>query len=197
MEVGCGLGSITELLLEYGPVTATDIDDSYLEVVRDRFRHNSALTVARLDLLDTVSWEDERFATVVSVNVLEHIRDDRAALAGIHRMLMPGGHVALQVPALPALFGPVDVKQGHHRRYTRKELALKLEEAGFEVQKAYYKNMLGVAGWFVNSRLLRREILPQRQVLLFDRIVPLTAFLERFLPRPFGMALVAVGRKGS
>ncbi len=195
IEVGCGLGSITELLLDYGPVTATDIEEHYLEAVRAKLHGREGLTLAPLDLLDTSAWEGGRFATAVSVNVLEHIEDDRAALAGMQRLLAPGGHLVLQVPALPALFGPIDVNQGHHRRYTKKELALKLERAGFVPVKIHYKNLLGVAGWFVNSRLLRRDILPERQVLLFDRLVPMLAFLERLLSPPLGMALVAVARK--
>lgn len=197
IEVGCGLGAITKLLLRYGPVTATDVEDEYLNAVRERFQHNGNLTVARLDLRETAGWDGGSFATAVSVNVLEHIDDDRAALAGIYRLLAPGGHLALQVPALPALFGPVDVSQGHFRRYTKKELALKLREAGFEVREIYHKNLLGLVGWFVNSRLLRRTVLPHRQVVMFDYLVPVLAFLERFLPRPVGMSLVAVGRKPS
>jgi len=197
IEVGCGLGAITELLLRYGAVTATDVEDEFLKAVRERFQDNGHLTVARLDLRDTTGWESGSFATAVSVNVLEHIEDDRAALAGIYSLLAPGGHLALQVPALPALFGPVDVNQGHFRRYTRRELAFKLGEAGFEVQEIYYKNVLGLVGWFLNSRLLRRRILPHRQVVMFDYLVPALALLERFLPRPVGMSLVAVGRKPS
>ncbi len=197
IEVGCGLGSITELLLEYGPVKATDVEDDYLRAVHERFRGRSDLTVARLDLRDMTGWEGADFATAVSVNVLEHIEDDRAALAGIYGLLSPGGHLALQVPALPALFGPTDINQGHLRRYTKRELASKLEEAGFEVREIYYKNMFGLAGWFVNCRLLRRSILPQRQVRIFDYLVPAFALMEKFVPRPFGMSLVAVGRKPS
>lgn len=197
IEVGCGLGAITDVLLRYGPVTASDVEDEYLKAVRERFQDNGHLTVARLDLRDTSGWDGGAFATAVSVNVLEHIEDDRAALAGIYRLLAPGGHLALQVPALPALFGPVDVNQGHFRRYTKRDLALKLGEAGFEVREIHYKNVLGLVGWFVNSRLLRRRILPQRQVLMFDYLVPALALLERFLPRPVGMSLVAVGRKPS
>jgi hypothetical protein len=98
---------------------------------------------------------------------------------------------------LPGLFGPVDVNQGHFRRYTKRDLAFKLGEAGFEAQEIYYKNVLGLVGWFLNSRLLRRRILPHRQVVMFDYLVPALALLERFLPRPAGMSLVAVGRKPS
>ena len=195
IEVGCGLGAITELLLDYGPVTATDVEDDYLRAVRERFQGRSDLAVARLDLRDPAGFENPGFATAVSVNVLEHIEDDRAALASIYGLLKPGGHVALQVPALPALFGPIDVHQGHYRRYTKTGLASKIRDAGFEVKEIYYKNMLGLAGWFVNCRLLRRDVLPQRQVRVFDYLVPALALLEKYLPRPFGMSLVAVGRK--
>ena len=197
IEVGCGLGSITELLLEYGTVTATDIEDDYLKAVRERFRDRADLTVARLDLRDTAAWQGAGYATVVSVNVLEHIEDDRGALAGIYRLLAPGGHLIIQVPAMPALFGPLDVNLEHFRRYTKRGLTLKLDEAGFAVREVHYKNLLGAAGWLVYGRLLRRSILPQTELRLFDRLVPALDALERLLPRPFGLALVAVGQRPS
>src|SRR5262249_47303692 len=59
---------------------------------------------------------------VYSLNVLEHIEDDAAALRALHRVLKPGGRLLMYTPAFQLLFSAMDRKVGHHRRYTRGQL---------------------------------------------------------------------------
>ena len=58
---------------------------------------------------------------------------------------------------------------------------------------AVVQNLLGVAGWWLNARVLRRRSVPGLQARLNDRLVPLLR-LERRLKPPIGMSLLAVGR---
>jgi SAM-dependent methyltransferase len=134
-----------------------------------------------------------RFDTVVCANVLEHVADDAASLRAMRAVLAPGGRVVLIVPALRALYGTIDVAIGHHRRYSRAEIDAKLRAAGLEVEHVSYFNLLGVAGWWLNARVLRRRSVPGLQARLNDRLVPLLR-LERRLKPPIGMSLLAVGR---
>jgi len=55
------------------------------------------------------------------VNVLEHIEDDRAALSGLARVVVPGGHVLIFLPALSMLMRRMDHDLGHFRRCHRKD----------------------------------------------------------------------------
>jgi SAM-dependent methyltransferase len=71
-------------------------------------------------------------------DVLEHIEDDAAALANLHRVIMPGGRVYLAVPAHRALWSEEDVFAGHFRRYTLSSLRCRLEQAGFSVEYETY-----------------------------------------------------------
>ena len=73
-----------------------------------------------LEDCDPVELASHRFDTVFCVNVLEHIEDDVAALATFKRVVQPGGHVLVWVPAVPAAYGPLDAELGHHRRYTKR-----------------------------------------------------------------------------
>lgn len=56
-------------------------------------------------------------------DVIEHIEDDNAFLASIHRLLRPGGRLYCSVPAVKALWSAEDVRAGHFRRYTRRTLS--------------------------------------------------------------------------
>ena len=95
------------------------------------------------------------FDTVVCLNVLEHVKDDLRALSFMRTVLEPGGRLVLQVPAFQFLYGSVDRAIGHYRRYTRRDLALKMRQAGFEVEDSFYMNVIGMAGWFWNNRIMK------------------------------------------
>lgn len=77
-------------------------------------------------------------AMVALLDVLEHIDDDGAALAGLRDRMAPGGHIAITVPAMQWAFSSWDVELGHHRRYSRRRLCDDLTAAGFEVRSVSY-----------------------------------------------------------
>ena len=78
-----------------------------------------------------------------SLNVLEHINDDRQTVFDLYRCLKPGGRLLLYVPAFHILYSQMDRHVGHFRRYRRKPLRGLLEAAGFDVEAAFYVDSLG------------------------------------------------------
>jgi glycosyltransferase involved in cell wall biosynthesis len=195
LEVGSGTGVMTRYLATREHVVATDIDPQYVELLRRTYADNPKVDVQRLDLarLAENGLPRQQFDTIVCSNVLEHVEDDRGALAAMRDLLVPGGRVVLVIPALRPLYGSIDEAIGHHRRYTRDEIVHKLGDAGLAVEHLSFFNVLGVAGWFLNARILRRRSVPGVQARLNDRLVPLLR-LERRLRPPIGMSLLAVGR---
>ena len=85
----------------------------------------------------------ERIDTIVCLNVLEHIEEDAATLADFASVLEPGGRLVLLVPAMPALYGSLDVHLNHFRRYDREPLGELVTRAGFDVQTIRYLNRPG------------------------------------------------------
>ncbi|MGH7822818.1 MAG: methyltransferase, partial [Candidatus Binatia bacterium] len=195
LEVGAGVGNMTRFLVGRDRVIATDLDEKYLAILRNLFSTYPHVSVERFDLNDPEPpGRGERIDTVLCLNVLEHIEDDRGALRRIHELLEPGGALVLLVPAMAAIYGTLDRALHHHRRYERDELLGKLRESGFEVETSWYFNFLGVAGWYVNSRLLRRRHFPPVQLSIYDRLVPIFR-IESRLQIPIGMSLIAIARK--
>jgi len=195
LEVGSGTGVMTRYLATREHVVATDIDPQYVELLRRTYADNPKVDVQRLDLarLAENGLPRHQFDTIVCSNVLEHVEDDRRALAAMRDLLAPGGRIVLIIPALRPLYGSIDEAIGHYRRYTRDEIGHKLADAGLAVEHLSFFNMLGVPGWFLNARILRRRSVPGVQARLNDRLVPLLR-LERRLRPPIGMSLLAVGR---
>ena len=85
--------------------------------------------------------------TVVRLNVLEHIEDDRVALANIRHCLRPGGAAIILVPQGPEIFGTLDEALQHKRRYIKEELAEKMAAAGFKSGTDYrFNHQPGLVG---------------------------------------------------
>ena len=195
LEVGSGVGNMTRFFARRERVVATDLNEKYLLILHHLLDGHPNVRIERLDLNEDARWlESERLDTVVCLNVLEHIEHDEQALASLFRVLCVGGRLVLLVPALPALYGSLDRALDHHRRYARDELLAKLRCAGFEVERSWFFNLLGVAGWYVNSRVLRRRTFPPVQLTLYDSLVPLFRIESRFR-LPLGMSLIAIARK--
>jgi glycosyltransferase involved in cell wall biosynthesis len=195
LEVGAGTGLLTRFLAKRERVLATELDPEYVDLLRRTFADKPNVEVRPLDVarLAADGIPPRSFDTVVCSNVLEHIEDDGKALAAMRDVLEPGGRVVLIVPALQSLYGSIDRAIHHYRRYSRTELTDKLERAGLAVEHVSYFNMLGVPGWFLNARVLKRSSVPGVQARINDWLVPWLRLERRFGP-PVGMSLLAVAR---
>jgi len=200
LETRPGFGNITRHFKGRELLVASDLDPVALEHLKGTFRDDPAVRVASYRFpLDPAAREEiraMRFDTVVCLNVLEHIEDDRTTLADMYDVLQPGGRLVLLVPAFARLYGTLDEHLRHFRRYEKDDLEGKVRQAGFVLENLKYLNRPGIFGWWVNGKLLRRRVLPRSQLLAFKLLMPL---LERETKRPpsTGLSLVAVGRKDS
>ena len=124
LEIGAGIGNMSAFLVDRERVVRTDTERYYLDRLRQRFAGRPHVSVAELRLPAVSSGLGaERLDTVVCLNVLEHIEDDRASLRAMHDLLQPGGRLVLLVPSLRALYGTLDEALGHFRRYVPAELS--------------------------------------------------------------------------
>jgi FkbM family methyltransferase len=201
LEVGAGIGTVSLKLLERRPgmhITALEPDPKlHDELVRRTKRHPEVqtLNVTSHELLQ--SDMHPTFDSVVYVNVLEHILDDAGELATAHRLLVPGGTLAIFVPALPRLYGSLDFKSGHHRRYTAETLRTVIEDARLEVVDVRYLDVLGVVPYFLMYRVLDVKTLGSVSSAGYDRVVvPLSRAVQRLAPHPpAGKNLLAIARR--
>jgi 2-polyprenyl-3-methyl-5-hydroxy-6-metoxy-1,4-benzoquinol methylase len=197
LEIGAGLGNISRYLPKKEKLIVSDVDPVYLEILAGAFRDNEIVDVAKLDLTCQADFDalgESICDTVVCLNVLEHIADDRAALRRMGQLLVPGGRLVLLVPQHPGLYGSYDRHVEHFRRYTRATLGAALRAAGLAVVAFKNFNFLSIGGWWLNSCLLQRSEMDRWQLKIYDMFVPLMRPLERFLPLP-GLSLIAVAER--
>ena len=200
LEIGAGFGNMTRFMTGRELVVASDLDPVALEYLRGTFREDARVRVAsfRFPLGGAEKAELKALGidTVVCLNVLEHIAEDTATLADMHALLEPGGRLVLIVPALQRLFGTLDEHLHHVRRYEKAELEEKVLAAGFVLEDVRFLNRPGIAGWWINGKLLRRKVLPSGQLAAFKLLQPLLKREEKNPPK-IGMSLLAIARKPS
>jgi len=200
VDVGCGLGNFTELLQEKKCYVGVDCDGRMIATLRDRYAGRQSPAFLEADIMKPECLEDLRGEapdSVLCVNVLEHIEDDRGALANMVTILPPGGHLCLLVPALQGLYGTLDALDGHFRRYDKRVMAERLAGLPLRVVRQYYFNLVGSLGWFLKGRVLKEKTQSDANYRVMNRLIPLLSRAERFVRPPFGMSLIVVAKKES
>ncbi len=210
-DLGCSTGYLLEDLQEaYTGATLVGVD-LVGSGLRKAHVNVPEARLVQADLCD-LPFGSGSVDAVVSANVLEHVPDDRSALAEIYRILSPGAPAVLVVPAGPQIYDYYDRFLGHERRYSRGELALKARKAGLEViEDVHLGSLIYPIFWLVKKRNrirydhLRGEDLEERvaadiQRTRDSRVGHATCGVERLLlgrgiRLPFGIrSLVAVRR---
>ena len=195
LEVGCGNGGNLGMLAAHGEVYAVEME----EQARARAAARGIARVEAGALPGPLPFNGLTFGLIAALDVVEHVADDRTALAALRDRLKPGGMLLLTVPAFMWLWSRHDDASHHRRRYRIRELSALTRDAGFEVAHASYFNTLlfPVAVAHIKLSGLARPgamdamRLPPAPVNVALR----TVFgLERFLaPRwtlPFGVSIV-------
>jgi len=134
---------------------------------------------------------------IYTVNVLEHIADDLAAVAALRARLKRGGRLIVYVPAFPILYTSMDRRVGHVRRYRRAGLAELFRRAGLAVEHIAYQDCLGVAATLLFKFVGNDSgAINRRALIAYDRwVFPLSRQLDRLTGRWFGKNLLALARR--
>ena len=188
IDFGAGSGTFAVPTAQAGfDVTAVELDDE----LRAHLAGLGLRTAARAAELPAAS-----FDYAYTLNVLEHITEDVAALRELRGALRPGARLLVYVPAFPVLYSSMDAKVGHVRRYKRDTLARSVAAAGFTIERVEYADSIGFFAT-LGFRLTDRgkgDINP-RMLKLYDRVVfPMSRVLDRVSRRWFGKNLVLVAR---
>jgi SAM-dependent methyltransferase len=199
LEVGGGIGNFTPELARAGSsvISLEPNADCHRRLVeKTRALPNVSVCNITAEALDDRLGADYAADTVVCMNVLEHIKDDEAAVRTFSKRLKPGGKLVLLVPGVQWLFGDIDRRLGHYRRYSKASARALLEKAGLVPIEIRYFNFIGLWGWFWNARVTKRISQSDTQILVFDKfIVPWLSRLESFVPPPVGQSLLVAARK--
>ena len=201
-EVGAGIGTITRHLVESNrelSVVALEPAGNVYASLASYAALTSRVSAHRQTLREFLPVQDEPLDAVVYLNVLEHIEDDAEELRLAAAALRPGGALLVFGPALEWLYGELDYRAGHYRRYSVASLREVASAAGFEIVSLAYFDVLGVLPYLVAYRVLRRPAINGSTMWGYDRLlVPVSRLIQRAMPRPpLGKNISLVARKRS
>lgn len=197
-DVGCGVGNFGPFLRDRELYLGVDPDAQLTDELLREFGGSAAVEILNADVTAPETVEclrKKRVDSILCVNVIEHIEDDRAAVANMVEALPGGGHLCLLVPAGPWLFGSLDEADGHHRRYAKRRWQRALQRGPVDVLTVHHFNAFGALGWFVKGRLLRERRHADANFRGMNLLLPLLSRLEAAWAPPFGLSLIAVLRR--
>lgn len=195
LEVGAGTGNMSLHLVPRSIYWATDINPHYLEYLGTLRATRPYLRVAYTNAEEKQSFPaDQAFDTIVCLNVVEHVKDDLAALRNVRETLSDEGRAIILVPYGPSLFGTLDEVLGHYRRYTQEQLAMVAVQAGFRVEEILKFNRAGAPAWWLNGRVLHRKTFGLGQIRLLNLLTPVFRLVDSWLPLP-PLSIIAILRK--
>ncbi len=198
LEVGAGLGGTTRVLcrgterrwccLEPDQALAAKLGDS---IASGDLPTCCEVRVGTIDDLDPA----DLFDTILYIDVLEHIEDDRAEVARAAARLRPGGHIIALSPAHQWLFTPFDRAIGHHRRYSRQGFGA-LAGAGLELVRLDYLDSVGLLASLANKLILKSAMPKASQIVFWDRVlVRASKLADPVLGYSAGKSVLAVWRR--
>jgi SAM-dependent methyltransferase len=203
IDVGCGTGDNLGTLeaLAGGPVTGVELSEHAIK----RAPAGPVGTRVGIALAEHLPYRDAAADVLTSMDVIEHLDDDRVALAEYHRVVRPGGWLLLTVPAYQWLWSVHDETAAHRRRYSRARLEEAVGGAGFVVERtSYFNSFLVPPAAALRRTPLRRfasdndEEVGQASPFVSKVMAGLSGLERRVIRRrrmPFGLSIILLARR--
>ncbi len=196
LDAGCGTGGSTAWLAAYGGVVGADRSPEALRCCAER-----RLPWLAGASVQALPFPDRAFDLVTCFDVLYHLDagDDTRGLRELRRVLSPGGHLLIRLPAFDWLRGRHDRAVHTRHRYTARELRTKLEDSGFLTRRITYANCFLFP--LAAAKRLAEPLFPVRDDLrppgrlpnaLLGAVLGFEAWLVRRLRLPFGLSVLAL-----
>lgn len=198
LEVGAGIGATTEILCtpdqkrwiclepdpEMGKTLTHSIDSGYLP----------SSCKAAVGTLSDLNPQD-RFDSVIYIDVLEHIENDKAEVELASNFLSKNGFLIILAPAHQWLYTPFDEAIGHYRRYNKAMLSAVIPR-NLECVSLKYLDCVGLLASLGNRLLLKSSMPSEKQILLWDRaMVPLSRKIDPLIHYAIGKTILGIWKK--
>lgn len=198
LEVGTGIGAFIPWLINPGVKRWTCLEPDAGFGQRLRQKYSAEIASDRLDIrtgyLKNIP-ETEKFDTILYLDVLEHIEDDRRELELSFERLRPGGTIIVLAPALQFLYNEFDKAIGHYRRYNHNTLT-QVAPPNSKLVSIRYFDSAGFILSLGNKWILKKAQPNLSQIMFWDRVVvPVSRVIDTVTGHTFGKNIVAIWQK--
>ena len=196
-ELGAGSGTFTKRIAEkVDTLVALEPDKNSFEFLTSEFVNDGErVRTIHAGAEALVDLRDNSLDSVVLVNVLEHLEKHKSVMRELARIVRPGGHIIIWVPASELLYSPFDMSVGHFRRYSKLELKALALDSGLQIVNIQHVNLLGSVAWAGVAKLGRQAPTQSKLTSMWDNhIIPRVQRIEKSVSVPFGQSLLSVTR---
>jgi len=153
LNAGCGEGDYNYYLTDkFEEIISFDINKIDVNTAKLNSPKNCKCEVG---IVEKIKYTNESFDSIICLEVIEHLKDERKALKELYRVLKKEGQLIISVPHsnYPFLFDPINYilekitkkhlaigswSYGHTRLYTRDKIEEEIKEAGFKIEKTLF-----------------------------------------------------------
>lgn len=198
LEVGAGIGETTAILCDGRQDSWLCLEpDARLSARVEKKIASGELPSCCTAQTGSIADVESKFDAILYIDVLEHIRDDRAELKLAAGRLRTGGSLIILAPAHQWLFSPFDAAIGHFRRYTKDTLMMAAEsEKELETVRCFYIDSVGLLASMGNRYVLHKSAPNEKQIGLWDKVmIPVSRRIDMLFGYKLGKSVIAIWRK--
>lgn len=198
LEVGSGIGATTRLLNNGSATmwTLLEPDEEMNKILQQKKETHSRFSncIIRNETIFELS-SSEKFDTIIYIDVLEHIEDDKKEMQRAFELLQLNGHLIILSPAYNFLFSPFDKAIGHYRRYTSKTLKEAMPTE-LHLRQLKYLDSVGLFASLANKLFLKQNYPSEKQIRTWDRLmIPVSKWTDKIFFHSFGKSILGTWRK--
>ena len=199
LEVGAGIGSSTEVLCSMSSAETwhcLEPDSNNIAILNNK-KNTGNLPSYCTFLLGTIEslGPNERYESILYIDVLEHIEDDQREISEAARHLKDKGYLIILGPAFPILYSEFDKAIGHFRRYTRSVFP-EIHGDSLRLVQTRYLDSVGFMASLANRLLLRSPLPTKQQLITWDRyMVPFSRIIDRIVHYQLGRSILVIYQK--
>jgi ubiquinone/menaquinone biosynthesis C-methylase UbiE len=196
LEVGAGIGATTSLLNNNTAFEwlLLEPDSTMSNILIQKIKEKTLPMNCKV-LNGTIDQVNTKFDTIIYIDVLEHIKNDKQEIRKAASLLNNGGYLIILSPAFEILYSPFDHAIGHFRRYQKKDMK-ELAPPDLEIVFCKYFDSMGYFAALINKIFLQQKYPTEKQIKTWDSLlVPVSKFTDKLFFHRFGKSIICVWYK--
>jgi len=195
LEVGPGTGNNVQYYRNRASeITLLEINKRLANSLKSKFQEDKKITVLNLN----INFQEKKFDTILYMDVLEHIKDDKKEINRALEQLKPGGNLIFFVPAYQFLYSDFDKAIGHVKRYDKHFfLSFKKDEKISIIELKYFDSI----GFFIAvlNKIFNKNTKETigLGVKIWDKLIFLSKIMDLIFLNRFGKSLLCIIKKNS
>jgi hypothetical protein len=194
LEVGAGIGGTAKILNDGSAkswIMLEPDEEMYKRLLKDKYSFPTNTSIIN----GVITNLDQRFETILYIDVLEHIEDDTAELLTASAHLNDNGHLIVLSPAFNFLYSKFDKEIGHYKRYKKEDLK-KITPAALKLISIQYLDSCGFFASMANKFFLRQSYPSRKQLHFWDKyLIRISKITDPLFLYSFGKSILAIWEK--